>query len=139
MQKASAKKQVKTPSKNKPSKPKLTWRKKVDWSAAGRKAYETRIKNQKKGKKGKVVKTQKVKPQKKVEAQKKPTQKQVKQHGKKKTVGFGNYRVNRDDLVKKLQASKKTEFAPTEIVSLTWEVIKSAKASASANNGRKHK
>jgi hypothetical protein len=137
MQKASAKKQVKNPSKNKPSKPKLTWRKKVDWSAAGRKAYATRVKNQKK--KGKVVKPQKVKAtQKKVKPQKKPTT-QVKQHGKKKTVGFGNYRVNRDDLIKKLQASKKTEFAPTEIVSLTWEVIKSAKASASANNGRKHK
>ena len=135
MQKASAKKQVKNLSKNKPSK-KLTWRKKVDWSAAGRKAYETRLKNQKSGKKGKVVKTQK-----KVKPQKPTTQKQVKQHGKKKTVGaFGNYRVNRDALVKKLQASKKTEFAPTEVVSLTWEVIKSAnKVKASANNGRKHK
>jgi hypothetical protein len=124
MQKASVKRQVK----NKPSKPKSkpkkiqSWRKKIDWSAAGRKAYETRMKNQ--GKHGKTVKVSPKKPQKKPAAQK-----QVKQHGKRKTVGaFGNYRVNRDALVAELKKSKKTEFAPTEIVSLTWNVIKKASA-----------
>jgi hypothetical protein len=50
MQKASARRQVK----NKPSKPKSkpkkiqSWRRKVDWTAAGRKAYETRMRNMKK-------------------------------------------------------------------------------------------
>jgi hypothetical protein len=126
MQKTFAKSEVKS----KPSKPKSkpkkiqSWRKKVDWAAAGRKAYETRIKNQ--GKHGKTV--VKVKPNKK--PQKKPAaQKQVKQNGKRKTVGaFGNYRVNRDALVAELKKSKKTEFAPTEVVSLTWNVIKKASA-----------
>jgi len=52
MQKASAKKQHRHKL-NKPNKPKTkpnkqSWRKKVDWSAAGRKAYETRMKNLKK-------------------------------------------------------------------------------------------
>jgi hypothetical protein len=119
MQKASAKRQVKEPK----SKPKLkNWRKKVDWAAAGRKAYETRMKNQ--GKHGKTVKVKPKKPQKKPAAQK-----QVMQHGKRKTVGtFGNYRVNRDALVAELKKSKKTEFAPTEVVSLTWNVIKKASA-----------
>jgi hypothetical protein len=119
MQKASAKRQVKEPK----SKPKLkNWRKKVDWAAAGRKAYETRMKNQ--GKHGKTVKVKPKKPQKKPAAQN-----QVKQHGKRKTVGaFGNYRVNRDALVAELKKSKKTEFAPTEVVSLTWNVIKKASA-----------
>ena len=123
MQKMSAKRQVK----NKPSKPKSkpkkiqSWRKKIDWAAAGRKAYETRMKNQ--GKHGKTVKVKPKKPQ------KKPAQKQVKQHGKRKTVGaFGNYRVSRDALVAELKMSKKTEFAPTEVVSLTWNVIKKASA-----------
>ena len=44
MQKASAKQLER----NKPGKPKpktQSWRKKVDWSAAGRKAYRTRMKN----------------------------------------------------------------------------------------------
>lgn len=119
MQKASAKRQVKEPK----SKPKLkNWRKKVDWAAAGRKAYETRMKNQ--GKHGKTVKVKPKKPEKKPAAQK-----QVKQHGKRKTVGaFGDYRVNRDALVAELKKSKKTEFAPTEVVSLTWNVIKKASA-----------
>ena len=118
MQKTSAKRQVK-------NKPKLTkpanWRKKIDWVAAGRKAYETRMKNQ--GKHGKTVKVKaNKKPQKKPAAQK-----QVTQHGKRKTVGaFGNYHVNRDALVAELKKSKKTEFAPTEVVSLTWNVIKKA-------------
>jgi hypothetical protein len=123
----------KTAIKHKPKNPirpkaQPNWRKKVDWAAAGRKAYETRMKNQRG--KGKVVKTQKkqAKPQKPVK--KAP---QVKQHGKahgKKTTGFGDYQVNRDALVKALQASKQKEFAPTEVVSLTWAVIKSAKAAA---------
>jgi hypothetical protein len=56
MQKASAKSVKQKP--NKPSKPKLktqSWRRKVDWSAAGRKAYETRMKNLKKnGKAGSI-------------------------------------------------------------------------------------
>jgi len=120
MQKTSAKRQVK----NKPKLNKLAnWRKKVDWAAAGRKAYETRMKNQ--GKHGKTVKVKaNKKPQKKPAAQK-----QVKQHGKRKTVGaFGNCRVNRDALVAELKKSKKTEFAPTEVVSLTWNVIKKASA-----------
>ena len=119
MKKASVKRQVK----NKPKfKKPANWRKKVDWAAAGRKAYETRMKNQ--GKHGKTVKVGPKKPQKKPAAQK-----QVKQHGKHKTVGaFGNYRVNRDALVAELKKSKKTEFAPTEVVSLTWNVIKKASA-----------
>jgi hypothetical protein len=119
MQKASAKRQVKEPK----SKPKLkSWRKKIDWAAAGRKAHQTRMKNQ--GKYGKTVKAKPKKPQKKPAAQK-----HVKQHGKRKTVGaFGNYRVNRDALVAELKKSKKTEFAPTEVASLTWNVIKKASA-----------
>jgi len=119
VQKASAKRQVK----NKPKlKKPANWREKIDWAAAGRKAYETRMKNQ--GKHGKTVKVKPKKPQKKPAAQK-----QVKQHGKRKTVGaFGNYRVNRDALVAELKKSKKTEFAPTEVVSLTWNVIKKASA-----------
>jgi hypothetical protein len=124
MQKALAKNVKHKP--NKPSKPKAqpkNWRKKVDWSAAGRKAYETRMKNQ--GKHGITVK---VKANKKSQ-KKSVAQKQVKQHGKRKTVGaFGNYRVNRDALVAELKKSKKTEFAPTEVVSLTWNVIKKASA-----------
>lgn len=118
MQKASAKRQVK----NKPKfKKPANWHKKIDWAAAGRKAYETRMKNQ--GKHGKTVKVKPKKPQKKPAAQK-----QVKQHGKKTVGAFGNYRVNRDALVAELKKSKKTEFAPTEVVSLTWNVIKKASA-----------
>jgi len=126
MQTASAKRQVKNKP-QKPSKPRnkpntQNWRKKVDWAAAGRKAYETRMKNQ--SKHGKTVKVKPKKPQKKPAAHK-----QVKQHGKCKKVGaFGNYRVNRDALVAELKKSKKTEFAPTEVVSLTWNVIKKASA-----------
>jgi hypothetical protein len=123
MQKTSAKRQVKS----KPSKPKKiqSWRKKIDWSAAGRKAAETRRKNQKNGKARKIVKQNKSKKK----QPKTQSVKQVKQHGKRKTVGaFGNYRVNRDELVAELKKSKKTEFAPTEVVSLTWNVIKKASA-----------
>ena len=57
MQKASAKKQLKPNKSSKPkNKPKTkSWRKKVDWSAAGRKAYETRLKNlRKKEKEGNI-------------------------------------------------------------------------------------
>ena len=57
MQKASAKKQLKP---NKPRKlnPKTqSWRKKVDWAAAGRKAYETRMKNLKKNRKADNIKS----------------------------------------------------------------------------------
>ena len=52
MQKTSTKRQVK----NKPKlKKPANWRKKVDWAAAGRKAYETRMKNLKKnGKAGSI-------------------------------------------------------------------------------------
>jgi len=47
--------------KNKPSKPKSkpktqSWRKKVDWSAAGHKAYATRMKNLKKNRKTSEIK-----------------------------------------------------------------------------------
>jgi hypothetical protein len=60
MQRASAKKQLKP---NKPRKPKPTtqcWRKKVDWSAAGRKAYETRMKNLKKNRRADNIKRARV-------------------------------------------------------------------------------
>lgn len=127
MQKVSAKRKVKNKTSKPKSKPKKiqSWRKKVDWAAAGRKAAETRRKNQENGKASKIVKqnkSQKKQP-------KTQSVKQVKQHGKRKTVGaFGNYRVNRDALVAELKKSKKTEFAPTEVVSLTWNVIKKASA-----------
>jgi hypothetical protein len=121
---ASAKSQVKSkahkPVARKPVKVKPA-KKKVDWSAAGHKAYLTRMRNQ--GKHGKSVTVNGNK-----KSQKKPSvQKQVKQHGKRKTFGsFGNYHVNRDALVAELKKSKKTEFAPTEVVSLTWNVIKAS-------------
>jgi hypothetical protein len=40
---------------------------------------------------------------------------------------FGGYKVNKDALIEKLNASKQKSFKPTEIVSLTWKVIKGQK------------
>jgi hypothetical protein len=61
MQKALARKQHRHKL-NKPNKPKTkskkqSWRKNVDWAAAGRKAYETRMKNLKKSAKAGTLKS----------------------------------------------------------------------------------
>lgn len=112
-------------------------KKKVDWAAAGRKAYATRIRNQKIGKTAKPK--PKLKPKKPISADK-SKRPQVKHSKQIKTIGFGNFRVNREDLVKALQAHKEQEIPPTVVTQITWKCIKDANPKAFAKNSdRKHK
>jgi len=77
--------------------------------AAGRKAAATRARNKRLGK-----------------TSRKPSRGKVKKSRRKGhiPIGFQKYRVNKAALIKKLNAQKATSFKPTEIVSLTWKVIK---------------
>lgn len=138
---ASAKRSVK--SKAVKSKPKT--KKKVDWSAAGHKAWLTRLRNQKKngGKvRKKTSKAQAKKPQAKVVAKKPQKPKKPQKHGKVKhgkQVGFAKYRVSKTALVKALTEDKRKELAPTEVVSLTWDVIRGANGNVSGHDSSKAK
>lgn len=84
--------------------------------AAGRKAAATRKRNQRLGK---------------TSRKQKPTHygRAVKKSRRKGKVpeGFKKYTVNKTKLIAKLQAQKKTSFKPTEVVSLTWDVIRGHK------------
>jgi hypothetical protein len=76
--------------------------------AAGRKAALTRAKNKRAGK-GHVAKHAPGKGR---------------SRKGKTPVGFGTFTVNKTKLIAKLQAQKKTSLKPTEVVSLTWDVIR---------------
>jgi hypothetical protein len=112
-------------------------KKTVDWSAAGKKAYQTRLRNLKLKKGGKVQKKAQAKKA-QVKAQvKKPHVKKPVRHLKQSVgVGFGKFRVNRNALVKALSEDKRKELAPTEVVSLTWKVIKGVTDNGSGHNGK---
>jgi len=77
--------------------------------AAGRKAAATRARNKRLGKTRKTTAKGKVK--------KSRRKGQI-------PAGFKKYTVNKTKLIAKLQAQKKTSFKPTEVVSLTWDVIR---------------
>lgn len=77
--------------------------------AAGRKAALTRARNKRGGK-----------------TSRKPTGGKVKKSKRKGQIpkGFKKYSVNKTKLIAKLQAQRQTSFKPTEVVSLTWDVIR---------------
>jgi hypothetical protein len=80
---------------------------------AGRKAARTRARNKRLGK----------------TTTRKTSRKSVGKTRRKGHVpkGFGKFTVSKEKLIAKLQAQKKTNFKPTEVVSLTWDVIRGHK------------
>jgi hypothetical protein len=98
-------------------------KKKVDWPAAGHKAWLTRLRNKKNGKAPKKAQAKTKKPQ-----VKKPVRHVA------QGVGFGKYRVNKIALVNALTEDKRKELKPTEVVQLTWNVIKGANGNVSGHN-----
>jgi hypothetical protein len=79
--------------------------------AAGRKAARTRARNKRLGKTSR-------KPSRGGRTVKKSRRKgQIPQ-------GFKKYKVNKAQLIAKLEAKKQTSFKPTEVVSITWDVIR---------------
>jgi len=112
-------------------------KKKVDWKAAGHKAWLTRLRNKKNSKAPKKVQAKK--PQAKTQA-KKPAVRKPAKHVKQGTdVGFGKYRVSKTALVNALNEDKRKELKPTEVVQLTWQVIKGANGNVSGHNGKTSK